>query len=285
MIAKKLLIVSGFMAVLLLAASIQGASAATNLPSYLTADQKIDNYSMVYNDTMTVYNIDSSNPSTSTNVTCYTSVWYRAGNATVNASIIGASMVDQGGNILNKAIDLTKTDYKTLIVVAALEAAGLNLTTIYSIKSVWDLMVALLQLFEVSGGYNVTDLNLANTDHALLIGITGIPILSSILFASKGDYMLLALDFDIAQWAVDWAVASNVTDHGALIVANFQIAVWWFWAAFGVVLTALGELATILLPWPSHPPPGFLLRSFRRPPSWKPSRVGGAPSLAQSPSG
>jgi len=216
MVSKKTLFAtSGILAIFLVMCASQGAAAATGLPTYLSTKATIHGYSLVYYDNITVDNFEN----TAVNVTCWTTMWYRAANATVNSSIIGASLVNAGGRILDKAINLTGTDTNTQIAKAFLTIAGFNSTQIAGISTVWNVFFDMLQIMaQNSTGNNtftVQQLTLPRADHALILSTPDRPFLRHILFATKGTYMLLAFDYNLQNWTVDWTNAGNVTAMGA----------------------------------------------------------------------
>jgi len=243
MVSKKtLLATSGILAIFVLLCATQGAAAATNLPSYINTKTTIHGYQLVYYNNITVTDFDNI---AGVNVTCWTTMWYRAANSTVNSSIIGASLVNAGGNILNKAINLTGTSTKTALAVAILTAAGLNSTTISGITNVWDLFVAILQQMSKNSSFTVTQLNLPKATHSLLISVNR-TYLKHILFATKGAYMLLAFDYDLNNWTVDWTNSGNVTAMGSYIIARFQLDIWYLWREIGVMLKFLNAASSWL---------------------------------------
>jgi len=237
MVSKKtLLLTSCILSLFLIGSGIQASMAATPapLPSYVSVGKVINGYKLEWYTNITA---NCSFDSVNVNVTCWTTIWVN--NDT--HKIIGASLVDKGGNILNKAIDLTKTDLKTQFARWVLNVTlGLSNATINGLKSVWDVMIALLTRWKGSA-YNLSQPSIAKADHAALFTLNNRPYCKHVLFASKGSYMLLALDYDIANFTAvpDW---SNST-LGNLIMAKFQLDVWYFWSLFGTILVWLGKAA------------------------------------------
>jgi hypothetical protein len=247
MLSKKTLFATGgILAIFLVMCVSQGAAATSVLPTYLSAKATIHGYSLVYNDSITVDDFENTN----VNVTCWTTMWYRPTNATVNSSIIGASLVDAGGRVLDKAINISGSDTNSKIARAFLTIAGFNSTQIAGISTVWDVFFGMLQVMsQNSTGNNtftVQSLTLAKADHALLISTPDRPLLSHILFATKGTYMLLAFDYNLQNWTVDWTNAGNVTAMGAYIKARFQSDVWFLWRMIGSWLKFLNRAANLL---------------------------------------
>jgi hypothetical protein len=238
---KTLLTASGILTVFVLLVAAQGAAAATSLPSYIHANTTIHGYKPVYYNSITVADFDN----IKVNTTCWTTIWYRASNASVNASIIGASFVNAGGRILDKPLNLTGTNPKIAAARQVLTNAGLNSSTINSITTVWDLFVAWLQKDSTNSSFTITPLNLAKVDHALLIHVNQTD-LKHILFASKGPYMLLAFDYDINNWAVSWGDSANVTAKQSYIDTRIQADVWYFWGVIGTLLKFFNAAATWL---------------------------------------
>nr|MDO8110304.1 hypothetical protein [Candidatus Sigynarchaeota archaeon] len=153
MISKKIVASSGILAMLLLLVGTQGISAAAaGLPSYLRPNTTINGYQLVWYNNITVRVYENR----VLNVTCWTTIWFKPANIT-NASIIAASLVNRGGNILNKPLDFTQNDSKTLNATAALHALYPAMTneTINGITNVWDLMFAILAL-DNNTSYNLT---------------------------------------------------------------------------------------------------------------------------------
>jgi hypothetical protein len=242
MLSKKTLFATGgILAIFLLMCASQGAMAATGLPSYISSKTTIHGYSLVYYNETTVTNLDNIKD---VNVTCWTTMWYRAANTTVTSSIIGASLVNAGGRIFNKAINLTGTNASTLLVHKILNNAGLSNATIAGISNVWDLFVAVLQEETKNSSTNVTQITLAKADHALIIGVNR-TYLKHILFATKGPYMLMAFDYDLNQWAVNWSDTANVS-RAMFITERFQADVWFLWHQIGALLKVFNAAANWL---------------------------------------
>lgn len=237
MVSKKtLLLTSGILGILIMVAGIQASVASpASLPSYLSTGTTINGYKLVYYNNITVNNFEN----TKVNVTCWTTIWFK--NESNSAKIIGASLVNEGGNILNKAINLTKTDTKTLFARSLLASAGLTDAQMNSITNVWDLVIDLL-LLKNGSSYVLTQPTISKADHAVLLNITGRPYFKHALFASKGAYMLLALDYAIENWTAvsDW---TNSTLIKTVIEAKFQADIWLFWGLFGTILKFFGNAA------------------------------------------
>jgi hypothetical protein len=236
MVSKKtLLLTSGILGLFIMVAGIQGIVASpASLPSYLSTGTTIKGYKLVYYNNITVNNFEN----TKVNVTCWTTIWFK--NESNSARIIGASLVNEGGKILDKALNLTKTDTKTLAARTLLAAAGLTSAQMDSITNVWDLVIDLL-LLKNGSSYVLTQPTISKADHAVLLNITGHPYFKHALFASKGAYMLLALDYAVENWSVaDWTNSTLIKDA---LEAKFQIDVWFFWGLFGTILKFFSEAA------------------------------------------
>lgn len=236
MISKKILASSGILTIFLLLSGIQGSfAAAAALPTYLRPNQTINGYNLVWWNNITVRVYDNR----ILNVTCWTTIWFKPANQT-NASIIAASLVNRGGNILNKPLDFTATDNKTVNATNALRALYPTMTneTINSITNVWDLVIAIIALQNNTLGYNITLPSIASVDHAALFNFTGRPYFRHALFASKSAFMLLALDYDIGNWTIDDWTNSTAIEYA--IMAHLQVDIWFFWKILGTALTWLG---------------------------------------------
>jgi len=248
MLSKKTLFATGgILAIFMLLSASQGAMAATGLPTYLSTKATIHGYSLVYYNNINVTDFDNIKDA---NVTCWTTMWYRAANSTVNSSIIGASLVNAGGRILSKPINVTGTDVDSVLVKDFMLGAGLNSTTISGITNVWDLFVAMLQRLSLNStginNFTVQTLSLAKADYSLLITTPNRPYLQHILFAAKGPYMLLAFAYDLNNWTVDWTNSGNVTAMGAYIIHRFQSDVWFFWRIIGQMLVFFNRVSNFL---------------------------------------
>jgi len=235
MVSKKtLLVTSGILGILLMVAGLQACAATpTSLPSYISPGTTINGYKLEWYDNITVNDFENTN----VNVTCWTTIWWN----NVTSRIIAASLVDKGGNILNKAVDLTKTDSKTLIARGVLGLAGLSNSTMNGIKTIWDVVIALLML-KNGTDYVLTQPDVPKADHAVLFTIMGHPYFKHALFVSKGADMLLALDYAIENWSsvTNWTDSALIS---AAVKIKLQADVWFFWGIFGTFLNFLNKAA------------------------------------------
>ncbi|MEX2682473.1 MAG: hypothetical protein Q6373_012800 [Candidatus Sigynarchaeota archaeon] len=235
---KKTIAVSAILAALFLVCAIRGSAAA--LPSWMPAQDKLAGYTLVWDNTISVqWYTDTTNG----NVTCSSQVWLKNGTAgLVDANVIGASMIDKGGNVLSKAVDLSKNDIGTIAARGLLTSAGLNESQIDGIKDVWDIVVAVLRVHQGST-YVLSEPEVPNVDHAVMLEFSAAADYKYVLFCTRQDHCMVVYSFNVSQ---DWINLLNATGTGNLILAKMQVIVWAFWLILATYVTVIVNLANFL---------------------------------------
>jgi len=237
--SKKTIAVSAIIAALFLVCAIRGSAAV--VPSWLPSGTQLGGYSLVWDDTISVswYTDQDSNG----NVTCYSQVWLKNGTSgLVDANVIGASMVDKGGNKLNSNIDLSKNTVGTNLAKALLVDAGLSQSQIDGIKNIFDVIVEILRANQGTA-YTLTEPAISNVDNAVMLHFNAAGDYQYVLFCTRQDHCLAVYSFNASQNWIDWL---NATGTGSLILARMQVITWGFWLVLGTVVNAIANIASWL---------------------------------------
>ncbi len=236
---KKTIAVGAIIAALFLVCAIRGASAAA--PTWMPSNTQLAGYTMVWDNTISVQWITDKD--VNGNVTCSSQVWLKNGTSGMaDANVIGASMIDKGGDVLNKGIDLSKNDIGTIAARAILSGAGLNQSQIDGIKNVWDICVEILRVHQGST-YNLTEPVVPNVDNAVMLEFAPSNNFTYVLFTTRQDHCMVVYSFDASQDWIDWL---NATGTGSLILARMQAITWAFWVILAAYVTVIVGLANFL---------------------------------------
>ncbi|MBN2154373.1 MAG: hypothetical protein JW839_23155 [Candidatus Lokiarchaeota archaeon] len=236
---KKTVAVCAIMAGLFLVCAIKGSAAA--LPSWMPAESELAGYTLVWDNTLSVqWFIDEDSNG---NVTCSSQVWLKNGTSgLVDANVIGASMIDKGGDVLSKGVDLSKGDIGTQAARGLLSAAGLNTTQIDAIRSVWDIVVEVLRVNQGSS-YVLTEPSVPNVDNAVMLEFSAAGDYQYVLFCTRQDHCMVVYSFNASQDWIDWL---NATGTGSLILAKMQLVTWGFWVVLAAYVAVIVSLANFL---------------------------------------
>lgn len=238
-LSKRVITVSSIIAGLLLLFAIRGSTAV--LPSWLPSNTQLAGYSQVWNNTVSVSWYTDRD--VSGNVTCYTQVWLKNGSSgLVDANVIGASMIDKGGNILNIGIDLTQNTPGAILAKTLLADVGVNQTQMSNIKSVWQVIVAVL-VANQGTTYVITQPTIANMDHVITLNFPSATDYKYVLFGTRKDHCLVLYSFNVSQ---DWITWLSTSGHESQILSRMQLVTWSFWIHIAKFVGALVQIASWL---------------------------------------
>lgn len=236
---RKTIAVSAIIAALFLVSAIRGSAAA--LPSWMPAQDQLAGYKLVWDNTISVKWFVNQN--VNGNVTCSSQVWLKNGTSgLVDANVIGASMIDKGGNVFAKPVDLSKNDLGTIAAKALLSGAGLNESQIASIQTVWDIVVEILRIHQGTT-YTLTEPAIPNVDHAVMLGFSAGTDFKYALFCTRQDHCMVVYSFNASQ---DWITWLNSMGTSSLILAKMQVITWAFWLILATYVTVIVQLANFL---------------------------------------
>jgi hypothetical protein len=236
---KKTIAVSAIIAALFLVSGIRGCAAA--VPSWLPSSTQLAGYTMVWNNSISVQWITDKD--SNGNVTCSSQVWLKNGTSGIaNANVIGASMIDKGGDVLNKGVDLSKNDIGTIAAKVLLTGAGLNQSQIEGIRNVWDIVVEILRVNQGTS-YNLTEPVVPNVDNAVMLEFAPSNNFTYVLFCTRQDHCMVVYSFNASQDWIDWL---NATGTGGLILARMQVITWAFWIILATYVAVIVGLANFL---------------------------------------
>ena len=236
---KKKVAVSAIMAALFLVCAIRGSAAA--LPSWMPSEDELAGYTLVWDNTISVKWFTGTN--SSGNVTCSSQVWLKNGTSGLtDANVLGASMIDKGGNVLSKGVDLSKNDIGTIAARALLSGAGLNQSQIDGIKDVWDICVEILRVNQGTT-FILSEPSVPNVDHAVLLEFSAAGDYKYVLFCTRQDHCMVVYSFNASQ---DWINWLSTTGTGNLILAKMQVIVWAFWLVLATYVGVIVGLADFL---------------------------------------
>ncbi len=235
---KKTIAVSAIIVALFLVSAIRGCAAVT--PAWMPSTTELAGYTLKWDNTISVaWYTDTS----SGNTTCSSQVWLKNGTLGIaDANVIGASMINKGGDALAKAVDLSKNDIGTVAAKAILSGAGLNASQISSITNVWDIVVEVLRAHQGSS-YTLTEPAVPNVDHAVMIQFPTSTDFQYVLFCTRQDHCIVVYSFNASQNWIDWL---NATGTESLILAKMQVITWAFWAILAAYVTVIVQLANFL---------------------------------------